>query len=313
MIDYRQFKVPYLLEIAMRTLIFLTVVFGLTSFGMAQDLPSPTANLSIWPDLAPDETSREVGTKLPALKNVSPLITRLTNVRKPTLDVFPAAKPNGVGVLILPGGGFNFVVPDLEGSEAAVILNKVGITVFVLRYRTKRDKTDPGWKQALQDSQRTMKYIRANSKKWKLDENKLGLLGFSAGGQVAARLLTDGGKLAYEAVDEHDKLSHRPNFSILIYPWNMYVAETKSLLPEIVVTKAVPPTFIVHTHNDRSSSLGGALFYVGLKNAGVSAELHIYENGGHGYGVRARPNSNIGTWSNRMVDWLKKRQLATGE
>ena len=212
-------------------------------------------------------------------------------------------------MLILPGGGFGKVVPDMEGSEAAAILNKLGISAFVLRYRTKKESRDPGWKRPLQDAQRAMAMIRASAEKWKLDAEKIGLFGFSAGGQVAARLLTDQGKLAYDSVDNVDETSHRPDFAILIYPWNMYDKTTDQLVPEIKVTKEVPPTFIVHTHDDGSTSLGSVLFYVGLKKAGVDGELHVYRNGGHGYGTRPRPNSDIGTWSHRLVDWLKNRGL----
>ncbi len=294
----------------MRTFILILVALSPASFVLAQAAPKPTANVSIWPDLAPGETSRETGTKLPPLKNRALPITRLKDVRKPTLDVYPAENPSGVAALILPGGGFNFVVPDLEGSEAAVILNRIGVTAFVLRYRTKKDASDPGWQRALQDTQRTLKYLRANSDQWKIDKDRIGLLGFSAGGQVAARLLTDGGKLAYDPLDKTDKISHRPAFSILIYPWNMYDSKADALLPQIKVTKDAPPTFIVHTNDDNSSSLGSVLFYAALKKASVETELHVYRNGGHGYGTRAKKNSDIGTWPDRMVDWLKSRQLA---
>ena len=297
------------------SLFFLVVSLGVASFGMSQQQPTPASNLAIWPDLAPDETSRATGNALaPPRKPSKPPITRIENIRKPTLDVFPAENPSGVGILILPGGGFNYVVPDLEGSEAVPMLNKLGISVFVLRYRTKQDKNDSGWKHALQDAQRAMKLLRVNSKKWNLDKDKIGLLGFSAGGQVAARLLTDNGNLSYVEIDEVDKISHRPDFSILIYPWNMYAAKTDSLLPELKpgqeIFKTVPPTFIVHTNDDRSSSLGSVLFYAELRKASVDAELHVYRNGGHGYGTRTRPDSNIGTWPDRLVEWLTNCKLA---
>lgn len=271
--------------------------------------PEPAAVLQIWPGFAPGESSRETGDLLPFRETEKPRVSRVVNIRQPTVDVFPAAEPNGVGVLILPGGGFGKVVPDMEGSEAAVILNRLGISAFVLNYRTKKEPTDPGWKRPLQDAQRAMAWLRANRARWGLLHDKIGLLGFSAGGQVACRLLTDNGGLAYEQVDGTDEVAHDPNFSILIYPWNMYDAKSDRLLPEIAVTDRVPPTFIVHTHDDASSSLGSVLFYVGLKKAGVDAELHVYRNGGHGYGTRSRPNSNIGSWPDRMVDWLKNQNL----
>ena len=289
----------------LRSILLLTL---LTLASPAHGLEELTS-VPIWPELAPGETSRETGTTQPFRPNENPPVTRVTNIRFPTLDIFPAENPNGVGVLILPGGGFGKVVPDMEGSEAAAILNKLGISAFVLRYRTKKESRDPGWKRPLQDAQRAMAMIRASAEKWKLDAEKIGLFGFSAGGQVAARLLTDQGKLAYDSVDNVDETSHRPDFAILIYPWNMYDKTTDQLVPEIKVTKEVPPTFIVHTHDDGSTSLGSVLFYVGLKKAGVDGELHVYRNGGHGYGTRPRPNSDIGTWSHRLVDWLKNRGL----
>ena len=267
----------------------------------------------IWPDLAPGESSRETGTKQPYRKNEIPPVTRVTDIRYPLMDVFLAERPNGVGVLILPGGGFGKVVPDMEGSEAATILNKLGISAFVLNYRTKKDPSDAGWKRPLQDAQRTMALLRSNANKWKLDKDRIGLFGFSAGGQVATRLLTDQRQLAYEKVDAIDDTSHRPDFAILIYPWNMYDKQTDKLVPEIKVTAEVPPTFIVHTNDDASTSLGSVLFYAGLKKAGVDAELHIYRNGGHGYGTRDRPNSYIGTWSDRMVDWLKNQEFGSSK
>ena len=266
-------------------------------------------NVPIWPDLAPGETSRETGELMPFRPNEQPPVSRVVKIRRPTLDIFPAPEPNGVGALILPGGGFGKVVPDMEGSEAAKILNKLGISAFVLRYRTKKEPADPGWKRPLQDAQRAMSWLRANAEEYDIESDKLGLFGFSAGGQVAARLLTDKGRLAYERIDAVDDVPHGPSFAILIYPWNMYDKQADALVPEINVTKEVPPTFIVHTHDDASSSLGSVLFYVGMKKAGVDGELHVYRNGGHGYGTRARPNSYIGTWSERMVDWLRNREL----
>lgn len=286
--------------------IFVAILLSSTIYG---EQPQPTSTIQVWPDMAPGESSRETGDLQPFRPSERPPVSRVVNIRLPTLDVFPAPSPNGVGVLILPGGGFGKVVPDKEGSEAAAILNKLGITAFVLRYRTKKEASDPGWKRPLQDAQRTLSWLRSNAKQFKLKTDQIGLLGFSAGGQVAGRLLTDGGKLAYESVDEIDRVSHRPDFGILIYPWNMYDKKTDALAPEIQVDNRVPPTFIVHTHDDASSSLGSVLFYAALKKAGVDAELHIYRNGGHGYGTRPQANSSIGTWPDRMVDWLMNRRL----
>lgn len=263
----------------------------------------------IWPDLAPGETQRATGTMLPMRPQDNPPIIRVEKIRRPPMNVYPpSTKASGAALLILPGGGFGRVVPNLEGSEAAEIFGRLGITSFVLNYRTRfgDGKQEPDWKRPLQDAQRAMRWIRANASKWNLDRDKIGLLAFSAGGQVGAILIT-AEQAAYESIDEVDEQSFRPDFSMLVYPWRMYDAETDALLPQIRVTSDTPPSFIVHTHDDNSTSLGAVLLYADMKRAGVPAELHIYENGGHGYGTRARPNSNIGTWPDRAREWLERR------
>lgn len=246
---------------------------------------------------------------LPMRPQDDPPITRVEKIRRPPMTVYPATKnSNGAAVLILPGGGFGRVVPDLEGSEAAEWLGELGVTSFVLNYRTRfgDGKSEPDWRRPLQDAQRAMRWIRANASKWNLKNDKIGLLAFSAGGQVGAMLITTD-EAAYESIDAVDQQSYRPDFAMLVYPWRIYDMETDALLPQIKVTKETPPSFIVHTHDDNSTSLGAVLLYAGLKRNNVPAELHVYENGGHGYGTRDRPNSNIGSWSDRATDWLARK------
>ncbi|GAG01691.1 unnamed protein product, partial [marine sediment metagenome] len=260
-----------------RYLITLLFVSFCVSRSAAAEKP-----IDVWPGLAPGETTRLTGEALPRREGENPPITRIIKISRPQFTAYPAAKPNGTGVVILPGGGFGKVVPDLEGSEAALWLNKHGVTAFVLNYRTtfpKRPKTetsDPPWLRPLQDAQRTLAHVRDRAQQWGLRKDRIGLLGFSAGGQVAARLLTDGGKLAYQRIDTIDDVSHRPDFSILIYPWNIYDDQKERLIDGIVVTKDCPPAIIVHTDNDRSSALGSVLFYAGLKKLRIPAELHVY-------------------------------------
>ena len=286
------------------TLVLFSVMCCAPAFAQQQ--------IFVWPDLAPGETSREIGTKQPTRPHEDPPVTRLVKVRRPTLDVFLPKRSNGTSILILPGGGFMKVVPDMEGSEAAPFLNELGIAVFVARYRTNEvtPQSEPAWRRPLQDAQRCLRLIRANVEQWKLDPRRVGVLGFSAGGQVAAILHTGEGVAAYESVDGVDKQSCRPDFSLLIYPWRV-LDDSQKLLPEIRLSKTSPPAFLVHTHDDASSSLGSVLIYAGLKTHDVPAELHVYENGGHGYGMRSRKNSNIGTWPDRARDWLVRRGLGT--
>jgi acetyl esterase/lipase len=263
--------------------------------------------LDVWPQLAPGETTRQVGEKLPPRAGETPPITRVVNVTQPTMTVHLANPATGTGVVILPGGGFSRVVPDLEGTEAADWLNRHGVTAFVLSYRTTADAQAAGWAKPLQDAQRALSLIRSRADEWGLRKDRLGLVGFSAGGQVAARLLTSGDKRSYERLDGVDDISCRPDFSVLIYPWNMYDAKADSLISGIEVPKNCPPTFLVHTDDDRSSSLGTVLFYAGLKKHGIPAELHVYGNGGHGYGLRAVTKSQISSWPDHAAHWLGTR------
>lgn len=263
--------------------------------------------IDVWPNLAPGETTRLTGEKMPPREGESPIITRVINITQPTMTVHLPAKPNGSAVVILPGGGFGKVVPDLEGTEAADWLNSLGVSAFVLNYRTTEGKEPPGWVKPLQDAQRAMALVRSQADKYGIQKDRLGILGFSAGGQVTARLLSDGGKKTYEPIDDVDSVSHRPDFAILVYPWRMYDAEKDTLVEGIRVSKTCPSTFLVHTDDDHSSSLGAVLFYAGLKKHGIPAELHVYGNGGHGYGLRPVQGSEISTWPAHAANWLGAR------
>ncbi len=269
-----------------------------------------TEVISIWPDKAPGETTANLGVKLPP-KKADPSITRVKGITKPTLMAYlaPPEKSTGAAVVVLPGGGFKYVVPNLEGSETAKFLNDLGISVFVLSYRTKAGGNSKNlWKRPLQDSQRAVRYLRTYWEKFAINPEKIGLLAFSAGGQVGAMHLGD---IApdYEAVDAVDQQDHRVNFAMLVYPWRTLDPKSGKLLPQIQISKSAPPTFIVHTDDDASTALGAVAIYSALKRASVSAELHIYQNGGHGYGTRSRNNSAIGSWSARATDWLKIRKI----
>ncbi|MCR9197572.1 MAG: alpha/beta hydrolase [Planctomycetaceae bacterium] len=290
-----------------------TVILALVAAAACvQRVAANDDGLAVWPNRAPGETSDSTGVTAPNRPNEIPPVTRVTKIRRPTIDVFPARRPNGTAILVLPGGGFSKVVPDKEGSEAAPWLNELGISVFVLRYRTNEvtPRTEAAWKRPLQDAQRALRLIRARAEEWKIQPDRVGVLGFSAGGQVASILHTAKGRAAYDAVDQIDQQNAAPDFSLLIYPWNVLQKGTQTLLPEIAVDGDSPPAFVVHTHDDRSSSVGAVLIYAALRQHNVPAELHVYANGGHGYGMRPVAGSEIGTWPDRATAWLKLRKLA---
>ena len=281
--------------------LYFAILLAVFSRAMAQE------PIDVWPDLAPGETTREVGEKMQPRDGELPSITRIIQITRPTMTFHPAKVPNGTAVIILPGGGFGRVVTDLEGTEAADWLNRNGVSAFVLSYRTTADSNRPGWVKPLQDAQRALSLIRNQADRLGIQKDRIGLLGFSAGGQVAARLLCDQDKKTYEQVDSMDSISHRPDFSILVYPWNMYDAAKENLIDGVQDPRGCPPTYIVHTDDDRSTSLGAVLFYAGLKKFSIPSELHVYGNGGHGYGLRTVAGSQISTWPEHAAHWLATR------
>jgi acetyl esterase/lipase len=286
-----------------------SAIFSVALWFLSVDITHANEPINVWPDLAPGETTSLIGDALPAKPEEVPTITRVVNITRPTFTVHRPDQPNGTAVVILPGGGFSKVVPDKEGTEAARWLAEHGITSFVLSYRTTQDAKTPGWIKPLQDIQRTIAFVRSQADRWQVNPNQIGIVAFSAGGHVGARLLCDAGRLSYDTNDDFDSTSHRPDFAVLVYPWNIYDDNTETLVDGLKVPQDCPPTFLVHTHDDRSSSLGAALFYVGLKQHGIQAELHIYGNGGHGYGIRPVAGSEISTWTDHATHWLRTQRL----
>lgn len=267
--------------------------------------------IPIWPGLAPGETTSNRGEQLPRMPNENPPATRIHRITTPTLTYFPAAQPTGSAVVICPGGGFARVVVDKEGTEIAEWLNELGISAFVLRYRTKSEQPgDVGWARPLQDLQRALSFVRSRAKDYQINPRQLGVVGFSAGGQLAGRSLLLGKELTYPRVDEVDDVSSRPNFGLLLYPWNLHRDGTGELAEGLTVPADCPPTFLLHTDDDRVTSLSSVAFYLALKRRGIPAELHIHATGGHGYGLRPVADSLVDTWPQTAAHWLRQRGWA---
>lgn len=297
---------------------FLSLALALTSFlagssdAVSQDAQTTGETVSVWPDLAPGETTKLKGETMPFRPEENPPVVRVTGITQPTLACYlPHENSTGAAVLILPGGAFGRVVTNKEGSEVAEWLNGQGIAAFVLSYRTigsdaDKDVKANAWKKPVQDAQRSLSLIRSRSAEWKLQKNRIGIMGFSAGGQAAARVICLDNTRTYDAVDAVDSESIRPDFSLLVYPWNLTSGKEARLLPELTVPKECGPVFLLHTHDDGASSLSSAMFYVALKQQGTPAELHVFSNGGHGYGMRPVVDSNISTWPSIAEPWLKR-------
>jgi acetyl esterase/lipase len=263
--------------------------------------------LDLWPGKAPGETA-PVGEEK-ATRNAQGVVTSLTNVSRPTLTVYPAPQANatGVAIVICPGGGYNNLAWDHEGEQVARWLNGIGVTGAILKYRvprragTLRDQPPP---QALMDAQRALSLVRSKAAAWGVDPKRIGLLGFSAGGHLTAWTATNPDRRAYEPVDDADKASCRPDFAVLIYPGGIVKGNSDDLAPEIRVSSQSPPCFFAHAGDDRVSPENSVRMYLALKRAGVLAELHIYNSGGHGFGMRpgAKPTAS---WPARCEAWLR--------
>ncbi|MDQ3332648.1 MAG: alpha/beta hydrolase [Planctomycetota bacterium] len=235
-------------------------------------------------------------------------VIRLGDVSTPQIHVYqpPADKRNGASIVICPGGGFNILAWDLEGTEVAEWLNSIGVTAAVLKYRVPTAKHDPKWLPPVQDAQRAISLVRSRADEWGLDPQRVGLLGFSAGGNTAAMTAVSSER-RYEADDAKDKASCRPDFLVLVYPAYL-VDESGELRSEVTVTKETPPTFLAHAYDDPVTPKSSVEFFLALKNAGVPAELHVYDAGGHGYGLR-KTDQPVTMWNDRCGEWMKSRGL----
>ena len=276
------------------------------------DQPEP---IRLWPNEAPGEKGG-IGAEADMTKPTEGLVAgkrvmRIGNVSQPTITIFspPKNKDTGAAVLVCPGGGYNILAWDLEGTEVCDWLNSIGVTGVLLKYRVGRRAGLEKHTAPLQDAQRALGLVRCRAKEFGLDPKRLGVLGFSAGGHLAAALSTGFDARTYEPLDDADKTSCRPDFTILIYPAYLTLKdEGDKLAPEIKVTAQTPPTFIAMAEDD-PIRVETALFYsLALKNAKVPCELHIYPTGGHGYGLRPSDHA-VTTWPARAAEWMEKRGL----
>jgi len=253
--------------------------------------------LYLWPAKVPGEVKEKQPPSTDASKNDK--VLRFSEVTNPAIEVFPAdpSTKNRSAVIVCPGGGYRILAYDLEGTEIATWLNKLGFTAFVLQYRIPDKKEG-----ALQDAQRAVRIVRDNAKKWNIDSDKIGIMGFSAGGSLSARASTIFHKRTYTAVDKSDSLSCKPDFTMLIYPAYLDQGPGQSLTPELELGKDVPPFFIFQTADDPYGN--SALVMAGaLRNAKLPVELHILPSGGHGYGLRPGKTA-AETWPSLAEKWL---------
>jgi acetyl esterase/lipase len=279
--------------------------------------PSPGhSQIPIWPGKAPDAqrvASHEAA--IPVIK--SPVAGKpwleVVQVSQPTITVYsPARESNGTAVVVFPGGGYQILAIDLEGTEVCDWLISKGITCVVLKYRVPgeglypKSGAYPRSPMALEDAQRAVGLVRFHAAEWKIDPHKVGVLGFSAGGHLVGAISTNFKERLYAPVDQADKESCRPDFGVALYPGHMRENTSRpfQLNPYVPVTKETPPTFILQAENDPVDAVENSLVYFeALKEAGVPAEMHIYAEGGHAFGLR-RTKYPITGWPELVEKWL---------
>jgi len=282
--------------------------------------PSPGhTQIPIWPGTAPDAQPA------PGPENCTTTtdpvagkpVVLVNNVSKPTMTVYsPKGTNTGVAVVVLPGGGYNCLAIDLEGTEVCDWLASKGITAVLLKYRVPTAKIGPYLEstQALQDTQRTLGLVRFRAGQWRIDPHKIGVLGFSAGGHLVTAMSTRFDKRLYPAADLADRESCRPDFAIALYPGHLWYANKDFMLnPNVPVTGDTPPTFIVQAENDPVDNVNNSLvYYIALKNAGVPVEMHLYAEGKHGFGLRPT-ELPITRWPGLVETWLRTIGMMSGE
>lgn len=253
----------------------------------------------LWPGEVPGETEA----KHPAVQmdNREDNVIRLTDITNPVLEVFKPAKQNdsGLGIIVCPGGAYKHLAIDKAGYEIAEWLNKLGYTVFVLQYRVP-NKQDG----ALNDIQRAIRIVRSQATTYNINPEKIGVMGFSAGGSLCARASTRYAD-TYQKIDSIDTLSSLPDFTMLIYPAYLDKGVNNTLTPELQITKETPPFFIFGTMNDHHGN-SPLVMATALRNNKIPVELHMLAKGGHAYGVRPG-NPAAERWPKLAEEWLKQR------
>jgi acetyl esterase/lipase len=280
--------------------------------------PSPGhVQVPIWPGTPPDARA----TKHAEFTDWGGVVA-IQDVTRPTMTVYPAKGTNtGAAVVVFPGGGYKILAMDLEGTEVCDWLTLKGITCVLLKYRVPGNEYYPGAGPigdapgcrksgaypcspiALDDAQRTLSLVRSRASEWHVDPHKIGVLGFSAGGHLAAAMSTHWAKRVYEPVDSVDKESCRPDFAVALYPGHLW-NEPLGLNPDIQVNAQTPPQLVLQAEDDPVDDVRNSLvYYLALKKAGVPVEMHLYAHGGHGFGLR-RTQFPITAWPQLAETWL---------
>jgi acetyl esterase/lipase len=300
----------------------VVAVWGALAAGAQTKVWQPTpghTQVEIWPGAVPDARPvvkpEYMQTETKNLVANEPVVM-VENVSRPTMTVYsPTEKNTGAAVLVFPGGGYESLAIDLEGTEACDWLTAKGITCVLLKYRVPAPHLTQYWgaypesPMALEDAQRTLGLVRLHAVEWHIDPHKIGVMGFSAGGHMVAAMSVHFDRL-YAPVDAADKVSCRPDFAVAIYPGHLSFGDeslkTPELNPDIAshITRQTPPTFLLQNEDDHVDGINQSLvYYIALKNAGVPVEMHLYAQGGHAFGLR-RSKFPVTRWPELVETWL---------
>lgn len=285
----------------------LLAFFLALSASLLTAAPAPVT-VKLWPNGAPEPAGFESKAET-SLASPKDGLRRVSNVSEPTLTIYQPQNPNGTAVLVCPGGGYSHLAIEHEGEQVCAWLNSLGVTGVLLKYRVpRRDSADPG-AVPLQDAQRAMGILRKRAKEWGLKSGRIGILGFSAGGHLCVQMALHSQERTYPLDPAIEVEDVAPNFAIPIYPAYL-VSKTDNfqLLPRFAVTDRAPPICLVHAHNDKgeTSSSSSALLYLEYKKRNLPAELHIYTEGGHGFGMKATglPSAK---WPALVGEWMQNQ------
>jgi acetyl esterase/lipase len=297
-------------------ILFVTcIVFACCSLNAQPNVWQPSlghTQIPIWPKAVPDAqpvTGPEDMTSDPKELVAGKPVVSVSHVSQPTMTVYsPKGKNTGAAVVVFPGGGYQILAIDLEGTEICDWLTSRGITAVLLKYRVPLKKTEAYTQPsplALEDAQRTLSLVRYHAVEWGIDPHRIGVIGFSAGGHMVAETSTHFDKRSYPAADAADKESCRPDFAIACYPGHLWDREHDlNLNPNVPVTTNTPPTFLIQAEDDHVDGVKQSLvYYIRLKKAGVPVEMHLYAQGGHAFGLRPSKFPITG-WPRLVETWL---------
>lgn len=285
------------------------LVTSLAALGASALAAPEPVTLKLWPDGPPSAMAPKSEATVKLIQSYGgPNPNRVSDVSDPTITVFRAEKPNGASVIVAPGGGYMFLSWAHEGTQVCEWLNSLGVTAVLLKYRTPTRDEQEAFTLPVQDAQRALGLVRHHATEWQLDPKRVGLLGFSAGGNLAGHTAWDRGARTYLQKPELDD-ARGPDFLVFIYGGGFLDKDDKTKLRAgFSVPADAPPAFFLVAHDDKTNPVEAALLYLEYKQRNLSAELHICAKGGHGFGMR-KSKDPISDWPVRCAEWMRSLGL----